>query len=104
MAVGCAGMGVADFCLCTPREFAAILRAWREEREGRERAAWERMRLLAAITVQPHCKKKVAPARLLPLPWDRPQAGRENKATPPSTRARFEEAVARMQGKEVKRK
>lgn len=98
-------MGIGDFCQCTPREFAAILKAWGEGRDGAERAAWERMRLLAAVAVQPHLRKRITPARLVPLPWDRPQGGERCKdAPPPSTRARFEEALARMQGKEVKRK
>lgn len=29
------------------------------------------MRILAAISIQPHVKKKLTPRALLPLPWDR---------------------------------
>ncbi len=29
------------------------------------------MRILAAISIQPHVKKKLTPQALLPLPWDR---------------------------------
>lgn len=34
---------------------------------------WERMRLLATITIQPHLAKgkRITPEKLLPLPWDK---------------------------------
>ena len=39
---------------------------------------WERMRLLATITIQPHVKGKVTPERLLPFPWDSSGLGHGN--------------------------
>lgn len=32
--------------------------------------AWERMRLHATLTIQPHVKGHLTPMRLLPLPWE----------------------------------
>ena len=33
--------------------------------------AWERMRLLATIVIQPHVKGKVSPQKLLPFDWEK---------------------------------
>ena len=76
MAVGCIGMSVPDFEHATPGEFTAILTQWREHNERREQAEWERMRLLATMVMQPHCKGRLKPEKILPLPWD-------HKAPPP---------------------
>ena len=64
------GMSRSDFCACTPSEFAAAVKSWRETEESRRRDAWERMRLLALMTVQPHVKQRLSPSKLMPLPWD----------------------------------
>lgn len=69
-ALGCLGLSLADFSALSPSEFGECCRAWREERESRLRDDWERMRLLATITIQPHVKGKLKPQQLLPLPWD----------------------------------
>ena len=45
--------------------------SWGRHNEGLEQGSWERMRLLATITIQPHVKKRLTPGQLLPLPWDR---------------------------------
>ena len=45
--------------------------SWGRHSEGLEQGSWERMRLLATITIQPHVKKRLTPGQLLPLPWDR---------------------------------
>lgn len=37
--------------------------------EAADRESWERVRLLAAITVSPHTNKTVMLKKLLPLPW-----------------------------------
>ena len=60
----------------SPAEFAQVCRKHRESEEEQERMHWERMRLLAAITIQPQCKKKITPEKLLPLPWDRGKGAR----------------------------
>ena len=64
------GMSRSDFCACTPAEFAAAVKSWREAEESRRRDAGERMRLLALMTVQPHVKQRLSPSKLMPLPWD----------------------------------
>lgn len=70
-AIGGVGMSLGDFRLLTPAEFGAVGKAWSEGQENRERGGWERMRLLASITIQPHVKRRVTPQKLLPLPWDK---------------------------------
>ena len=35
------------------------------------------MRLHAVMTMQPHCKKRLSPAMVLPLPWDKKTRGRK---------------------------
>ena len=87
-----------DFCRLTPDEFAAVCEAWHENREATLHDEWERMRLLATITIQPHVKGKVTPERLLPFPWEQP----EKKKTSPrpvskeEDRKRFEALMRRM--------
>lgn len=53
-----------------PEEFNAICRAYNSERDSLYRNEWERMRMLATITIQPHLKKKITPGVLLPFPWE----------------------------------
>lgn len=105
-ALGCLGLSLADFSALTPSEFGECCRAWHEERESRQKDDWERMRLLATITIQPHVKGKLKPQQLLPLPWDThpqplPKGGehrgaRNEEAAPMSKEAqrkRFRELV-----------
>lgn len=70
-ALGCIGLSYDDFCRLTPEEFGAVSKAYQEYREAEYRGEWERMRLLATITIQPHVKKKMTPQALLPFEWDR---------------------------------
>ncbi len=66
-------MPLADFALLTPEEFAAVCDEWRRGEEERRREEWERMRLLATITIQPHVKGRMRPEKLLPFPWEKPK-------------------------------
>ncbi|MCH5319879.1 MAG: hypothetical protein J1E38_09265 [Paramuribaculum sp.] len=61
----------------------ATYKAWKEKREADEQDEWNRMRLLATITVSPHCKNQIQPEKLLPLPWDKKKtpAGRTEVIT-----------------------
>lgn len=65
-----------DFLHSTPKEFMAVADQWRQMRDADTRDSWDRVRVLAAITLQPHLRKgrTVAPAELLPMPWDKPSA------------------------------
>lgn len=92
-------MSPEDFCNCEFDEFEAICRAWEEMRDGETRGDWERIRTLAAVSIQPHVRKRVTPRQLIPLPWDRksrtptPAAAAQ---TPEERRRRFEEVVRRL--------
>ena len=70
IAIGCIGMSHDDFCKSTYGEFESITRAWREMIENRSRESWEQTRTMAAISIQPHIKKRITPRQLLPMPWD----------------------------------
>lgn len=45
--------------------------AFSHSQEQHVEDSWERMRLLAAITIQPHCKNRIRKEQLVPLPWDK---------------------------------
>lgn len=70
MAISCIGLSYDDFCRLTREEFQHIYDAYTQERESEYHTEWERMRMLAAIMIQPHCKKKITPQKLLPFPWE----------------------------------
>lgn len=91
-ALGCVGLSLPDFCALTPSEFRAVCDAWGRRNEGLEQGAWERMRLLATITIQPHVKKRLTPGQLLPLPWEKPK---DTRPHPPSTREKVQEVMQR---------
>ncbi len=92
-------MSFDDFCGLTPEEFGCICRAFHDQRETDYKDEWERMRLLAAIVIQPHVKNKLTPEKLLPLPWDKAQQRKQHPAKPMSkeeSRRRFERVVSTM--------
>ena len=64
------GLRYGDFCDLTPDEFTHIYRAYSERQEAQYKDNWERMRMLAAIIIQPYAKGKLTPHSLLPFPWD----------------------------------
>lgn len=88
-------MAVADFCALSPDEFTAACQARRREREADTRDAWERMRLLAAIDVQPHVRRRLTPRQLLPLPWDAPRKEEAKPAAPRLTKEQRHAALLR---------
>lgn len=100
VAVGCIGLSLDDFCGFYHDEFESIFEAWHDMTETADRASWERMRLLAAITVSPHTKKTVTPRKLLPLPWDSPHGGNREKDEPAlsaeNRKRRFNDALRRL--------
>lgn len=63
-------MSFQDFCLYTVGELEWIFHYHRESREQMERQEWERMRLHAVMTMQPHCRNRLRAEWLLPFPWD----------------------------------
>jgi len=75
----CIGLRLDDFQRLTPDEYSSVVSRWNDTRDSDNRDRWERMRLLAAICIQPHLKHRVTPDKLLPLPWDKGFAGRGSK-------------------------
>ena len=66
------GINPADLTALTPGEVIAAYRARLAYDEARERAAWERARMVAFFTVLPNAKKGAlrSPADLFPLTWE----------------------------------
>lgn len=64
------GMGMDDFCRCTPSEFRAAWDAWNEMRQMREREAWEQVRMQCLCTLQPWSKERLAARDIMEFPWD----------------------------------
>lgn len=88
-----------DFCRCTPDEFEEICKAWQETRDADYKENWERMRLLATITIQPHVKQKLTAQKLLPFAWDKKNTSRVPKAkkiTAEQRRKRMDDIVRKL--------
>ena len=64
------GMSNDDLRRLTLDEFEAIIGEWRRCREEAMHDSWERMRLLATITIQPHSKNRITPRSLMQFPWE----------------------------------
>lgn len=97
IAVGCIGLSLDEFCALEFDEFESICEAWRKMSEQQNREAWERTRILATICIQPHIKKKITPKQLIPLPWDKRTARRnEPQLTAEEKRKRFEDVARRL--------
>lgn len=90
--VGVLGMSLNDWEALSPEEFEACWHAHADEMERVERGEWERMRLLATIVVQPHCKSKLTARKLLPLPWDGHREPPAVKLSPEERHRRMERA------------
>lgn len=90
----------------TPDEFEAVCKAYSDRGDAEFKESWERTRMLATITIQPHVSKKITPRKLLPFPWDKetPQ-GDSSKETPKLTaeekKERFEKLVDRLGDKTI---
>lgn len=82
-------------------EFAAVHKAYATQRDTDYKDRWARMRMLAAITIQPHLArgKKVTPEKLLPFPWEKKNRKRRAKGqelTPEQQRQRMAELVKKL--------
>jgi hypothetical protein len=88
-----------DFCRLTPVEFEYIYKEYQDKRESDYKDEWGRMRMLAAIVIQPHVKQRVTPGKLLPFPWESP--AEQHKKAPELTAAeslkRFEELAKKVE-------
>lgn len=90
-------MSYSDFCLCYPDEFDAICKAWQDMRAATTQDEWERTRMLATITIQPHVRSKITAQRLLPLPWDKKKNTTPKEVDePPMSKEERRERMERM--------
>jgi hypothetical protein len=61
------------------RVFELALKGFNELEEDRQRAEWERLRVLGAWVIAPYSKVSMTPKKLLPLPWDVQESSEEWK-------------------------
>lgn len=101
IALGCIRLSYDDFCKMDFEEFAAVYKAYTEQRDIDFKDEWQRMRLLATIVIQPHLakNKKITPEKLLPFPWDKKitlKDDKEPKLTPEQQRERMAGLVKKL--------
>lgn len=81
-------------------EFAAVYKAYVEQRDTDFKDNWQRMRMLAAITIQPHLakNKKITPEKLLPFPWEKTKSSTKKgrDIDPEQQRKRMEELAKKL--------
>ena len=77
-------MSLADFDALSPDELNAIMAAHRET----EQNAWERVRVLGTILLQPYTSKgiKLTPQKVLHFPWDDDKKDSSKTKPKPMTR------------------
>ena len=75
----------------TPAEFECVYKEYQETREAAYKDDWARMRMLAAIVIQPHLKRKITPEKLLPFPWEK----RRGESSREKTLNRYRQKKAR---------
>lgn len=90
------GLSFRDFCRLTFDEMEEVLRVSRERREQTMRDEWERMRMHAVMTMQPHCKKRLSPQTLLKFPWEKKRMGQRNSTPTPNKDQAKEAFLARI--------
>lgn len=78
--LGVVGLSLHDLEQLTPDEFGAVCDAHSRQTEDHVRDAWQRTRILATISVQPHTTRAITPEQLLPLPWDKPTRPKAEEA------------------------
>mgnify|MGYP000038969804 FL=1 len=99
IALGCIRLSYDDFCKLDFEEFAAVYKAYAEQRDTDFKDNWQRMRLLATIVIQPHLDKrhKVTPEKLLPFPWDKAKTKKQQaRITPDKQRERMADLVKKL--------
>ena len=98
IALGCIRLSYDDFCKMDFQEFAAVWKAYAEQRDADFKDRWRRMRLLASITIQPHLArgKRITPEKLLPFPWDKPTRGSKPTVSAEEQRERMRKLVEKL--------
>lgn len=87
-------MAYDDFCRLTPDQFGECCKAWNEVQNQRDRQEWERVRILATLTVQPHTKKRLIPKKVMPFPWDSEPKSEAPQMNREDSKKRFERLMA----------
>lgn len=100
IAMGCVGMSLRDFDLCTPLEFEEIVEQWKCGQDSRMQASWEQARFMAMASLQPFCKKSLKPGDITVFPWERKSSsdGAGMPTAPKSTKERMLEMERRLNG------
>ena len=98
VALSCIHLSFDDFCRLTLTEFNETYKAYQSKQETEYRDEWQRTRMLAAIIIQPHCKKKVTPEKLLPFPWEKQEKKKTDQPQPTAeeSRRRFEQLIKKL--------
>ena len=98
IALGCIRLSYDDFCKMDFQEFAAVWKAYAEQRDADFKDRWRRMRLLASITIQPHLArgKRITPEKLLPFPWDKPTRGNKPTISAEEQRERMRKLIEKL--------
>lgn len=91
------GMSLRDFCSCTPSEFEAIYKAWRECEDRKNHSSWEMTREIVMTYAQIHSKKLLDRKKVLPFPWDKVRNNKTNAQR--STKDRMETVLARLKNR-----
>lgn len=69
-ALGCVGLSLDDFCLLRQEELESVFKVYTSERDFFVRDGWERMRQHAAVSMQPHVRKRISARDLFHFGWD----------------------------------
>lgn len=80
----------------TPVEAEAVSDAYHEASQQRTRDAWERMRMLATISIQLNMKKRIRSEDIMPFPWDAEH--KTDTENPKAETLTKEEAKERLRG------
>ena len=100
IAMGCVGMSLRDFDLCSPLEFEEIVEQWKRGQDAHMQASWEQARFVAMASLQPFCKKSLKPSDITVFPWERKSSGdgAGMPDAPKSTKERMLEMERRLNG------
>ena len=73
MAYGRLGWSEKKFDKATPNYFFKALKGFNDLENDRQKAEWERLRILGVWVLNPHTKKgtNLTPKKILPLQWDK---------------------------------
>ena len=83
LGVGCVGMGVQDFLLCTPYEFRSIYDRWRQLMDEERRERWEQARMMCLCQLQPWSKRPLKASDVMRFPWDEDEEKKQEHTPEP---------------------